>query len=119
MKKLDLEKILSGDVAHILEVDMHEPSDPKIEVVVLPMHLKNILLAYLDDKINEVEINTWAEFLCFRSGEYVSANWMDAKTVDLYEDMWHVVQKLSTPEIDGAITTITVKEYLKELEKYF
>jgi hypothetical protein len=33
--------------------------------------------------------------------------------------MWYVIQKLSTPEIDGEITPESVQIYLKELDKYF
>jgi hypothetical protein len=119
MKKSDLEKVLNGDVVHIDSLDMYEPTDPKNEVVVLPIHVKKMLITYLDSKINSEQLNAWAEFLCFRSGEYVCEDWDDFEKADYYEDMWYVVQKLSTPIIDGDITPETVRQYLKELDKYF
>lgn len=119
MKKSDLENILNGKISHIDFVNPHEPTDPKIEVIVLPMHVKTILLNYLSGLITAEHLNVWAEFICLRAGEYVSKNWEDDESSDFYEDMWYVVQKISTPEIDGEISPELIKEYLKELDKYF
>lgn len=38
---------------------------------------------------------------------------------DYYEDMFYVIQCLSTPEIDGEVNEATVNQYLSELDKYF
>ena len=37
---------------------------------------------------------------------------------DYYETMWYVLQQLSTPELDGAITPAKVMAHLAELEKF-
>ncbi len=120
MKKEDLEAILNGNIAHISEVNMYEDTDPNIEIIVMPIHVQNMLLAYLNKKITDEELNEWATFICFRGGgEYVCSDWENEESVDFYEDMFYVVQKLSTPEIDGEITPETVEKYLRELDKYF
>lgn len=119
MNRNDLTRVLNGDLAHMLNLDIYETNDPNLEVTILPKHVKAILLSYLKEKISSEQLNSWAEFIYFRSGEYVSENWEDDESADFYEDMWYVIQKLSTPEIDGDITPETVRIYLKELDKYF
>jgi hypothetical protein len=119
LKKIDLESILNGNINLINEVNMYEPSDANIEVVILPIHVKNILLAYLEGKINQDEIILWGKFLCIRSGEYTCQNWEEDESADFYEDMWYVVQKLSTPEIDGEITAELLGSILKSLINIF
>lgn len=119
MNKDDLIRILNGDIEHISNLNIYEPTDPNLEVTILPKHVKKMLLAYLDEKITSEQLNLWAEFICFKGSEYVCENWEDDESADFYEDMRYVVQKLSTPEIDGEITPETVQVYLKELDKYF
>ena len=117
MKEIDLTRILNGDIDHINKVDMYEFTDPNVEVEVLPVHVKKMLLLYLNSQISAEQINAWAVFLCHRTGEYICRE--DNDDEDFYEDMWYVVQKLSTPNLDGEITPGTVRIYLKELDKYF
>ena len=118
MKAEDLLKILNGDVAHISNVDMYEDSDPNIEIAVMPKHVRTMLLLYLNNNLTAEELSLWAMFVCIR-GEYVCLNWDNDEISDYYQDMFYVVQKLSTPEIDGEITPDTVRKYLAELDKYF
>lgn len=118
MKKDELITILNGDLAHIYNLDMYEDSDPTIRIVVYPKHVKALLELYLSKKITANELTLWANFICIR-GEYVCENSSSDESADYYEDMFYVIQKLSTPEIDGEITPDTVKVYLTELDKYF
>lgn len=117
MKREDLLKILEGDVTYINNVDIDDVNICKPEVIVYPSHVKHILLEYLTHKISDKALTSWAEFLCFRA-DYCSPNYMNDEMEDYYEDMWYVLQCLSTPEIDGAITAERVKQYLSELLKY-
>ena len=119
IEKTDLEKILNGDVEHIKNIDMYEPINSKNKVPVLPINVKRMLLLYLDKRINNEELSSWAKVIYFRSSEYVSVALKDEKNGDSYENMWYVIKKLSTPEIDGKITPEIVKQYLKELHNYF
>ncbi len=119
MKRNDLERILQGDIAHIDEVDMYEPTDHVTELPVLPIYVKNMLLNYLSGKTTAQELTKWALFLIYRTGEYVCINWENEKSTAFYEDMFYVVQRLSSPEIDGEVTTESVRQYLTELAKYF
>ncbi len=57
MKRNDLERILHGDIAHIDEVDMYEPTDHVTEIPVLPIYVKNMLLNYLSGKNNRSRTN--------------------------------------------------------------
>ena len=119
MKIIDLERILNGDIEHISNINIYEQHDPNLEVTISPWHVKKMLLAYLDESISAEQLNAWAEFICFKGSEYVCENWENDESADFYEDMRYVVQKLSTPEIDGEITPETVRNYLNELDKYF
>lgn len=111
----ELNLILNGHLENVVKFN-HVREDSSITIFVLPSQVRKILLSYLNNDMSAEALNIWAEFLCFR-GEYVGNN--DNDDEDYYEDMWYVLQKLSTPEIDGAITSETVRIYLKELDKYF
>jgi len=117
MKEIDLKVILNGNIEYVTKF-YDAPDDPELKIVVLPVDVKKILMSYLKGDITLENLNIWAEFLCFR-GEYVCNDWESDESADYYEDMWYVVQKLSTPEIDGEITPDTVRVYLEELDKYF
>lgn len=118
MIKNDMVKILEGDFSKITREDLVSPDLAGVKIEVTPSQIKNILSLYLERKVTKVDLNLWAEFLCFRD-EYVSINSENDESADFYEDMWYVVQKLSTPQIDGEITPETVRQYIKELDKYF
>lgn len=120
MKKMkaDFVKILNGDVSHVNNVDIHEDSEPNIQLIVLPKHVKNMLLLYLANNISAEKLSNWSSFVLIRD-EYICENCDSDESVDFYEDMFYVLQKLSTPFIDGEITPDTVREYLSELDKYF
>ena len=76
-----------------------------------------MLSAFLDKKINAEDLTNWARFICIR-GEYCSPNYLDDEIADYYEDMFYVIQRLSTPKIDGEVNEERVKQYLSELDKY-
>ncbi len=118
MQKIDFLNILDGEFSNLTYLNLVSPDLSDVKIEVQPFQVRKIIISYLNGKINSLNLNRWAEFLCFRD-EYVSKNWENEKSADFYEDMWYVVQKLSTPEIDGEITPETVRQYLKELDKYF
>lgn len=119
MEKYDLIKILRGDIEHINYVNQNDPALFETKVVVNPEDVKNMLLKFLEKKVNKDELNQWASFICIRV-EYTSPNTEKLESdPDYYEDIFYVLQCLSTPEIDGEINEDSVKNYLTELEKYF
>jgi hypothetical protein len=115
MEQKDLERILHGDIEHIDNVNEHDIALYEMNIKVHPKDVKKMLEAYLSKKITADQLVNWAGFLCIRA-EYCSPDYYDLN--NYYEDMWYVVQKLSTPEIDGEINEAQVKQYLVELEKY-
>lgn len=117
MEQTDLLKILHGDISHIGQVNESDVALFGMRVMVTPIDIKKMLLDYLDGKLSADDLTNWAGFLCIRT-EYVSPKCEDSNP-DYYEDMWYVVQCLSTPEIDGEINEKQVHLYLSELEKYF
>ncbi len=119
MEIKDLQIILDGDIDRIGYVDSHDIALYEDKVVVYPKKVREILKKYLHDILSAKQLNEWAKFICIR-GEYCCPeNPSDfANNEDYYEDMWNVIQCLSTPEIDGEINEECVRQYLGELEKY-
>lgn len=118
MKKEHLVDILDGNIDLINKVNESDIALHDVEIAVHPKHVKKMLGAYLDKKISSEELTNWAGFICIR-GEYCSPNYLDFEIADYYEDMFYVIQRLSTPMIDGEVNESRVKLYLKELDKYF
>lgn len=117
MDKQNLIDILNGDIDLISKVNERDIALYEMEVIVCPKHVKTMLTAYLDKKISAEDLTNWAGFICIR-GEYCSPNYMDDEMADYYEDMFYVIQRLSTPEIDGEVNEERVMQYLSELDKY-
>jgi hypothetical protein len=72
---------------------------------------------YLAGKVNANDLTRWAMFICLRA-EYGTPDYLDDEIADYYEDMFYVIQCLSTPEIDGEVNEERVRQYLSELDKY-
>ncbi len=117
MEQSDLLKILEGDISHINSVNVEDIALYEVRVTVEPCHVRKMLYDYLAGKINARNLTKWAMFICLRA-EYGTPYYLDDDMVDNYEDMFYVIQKLSTPEIDGEINEASVKLYLAELDKY-
>ncbi|MBA2655189.1 MAG: hypothetical protein H0U71_09035 [Gammaproteobacteria bacterium] len=117
MEKQNLIDILNGDIDLIGTVNERDIALYDMEVIFYPKHVKKMLTAYLNKKISAEDLTNWAGFICIR-GEYCSPNYLDDEEADYYEDMFYVVQRLSTPEIDGDVNEARVKSYLTELDKY-
>jgi hypothetical protein len=117
MELSDLLKILHGDIPLISKVNERDVALYDMEVIVYPRDVKYMLRSYLEGKVNSDDLTNWAGFICIR-GEYCSPNYLDDDIADYHEDMFYVIQRLSTPEIDGEVNEATVKSYLAELEKY-
>lgn len=117
MELNDLLKILQGDISLISKVNESDVALYDMEVIVYPRDVKYMLRAYLEGMISSDDLTNWARFICMR-GEYCSPNYLDDDIADYYEDIFYVIQRLSTPEIDGEVNEATVKSYLAELNKY-
>jgi hypothetical protein len=118
MEQIDLLKILEGDISRIDSVNVDDVALYEVRITVEPLHVKKMLLNYLSGKCRAEDLTRWASFICKRS-EFGSANYLDDEMPDYYEDMFYVIQCLSTPEIDGDVNEKQVKLYLSELDKYF
>lgn len=125
MKKNDLIKILHGDIELIDRVNVGDVSEfNKNDVLIRPGHVRNMLHKFLRNEVSSEDLTKWAMFICLRC-EYVCVpekyeplSQKSDEIADYYEDMMYVIQKLSTPQIDGEVNEKSVREYLSELEKY-
>jgi len=117
MERTDLIEILRGNLSCIDEVDVTDIAPFEVNVTIYPKDVRKMLLSYLKGEISSADLTKWAIFITLRA-EYGCPNWEDDEIADYYEDMWYVVQRLSTPEIDGDICPHRVKGYLRELDKY-
>src|ERR1700732_4062864 len=97
MERSDLLKILLGDIKHISKINEQDIAMFNIIVIVNPKYVKKALIKYLNGNLTSKDLKKWAEFLCTRA-EYVSPRHED---FNYFESMWYVIQKVSTPEIDG------------------
>ena len=124
MKLYDIKKmrilafILDGDTSLIDEIDMNQYDRLGETIIIKPSHIRKMLLKYLTGEISDFELNQWARFICLR-GEYKVPGWEDDNICDFYEDMYYVIQRVSTPEIDGDIDENSIKSYLDELNKKY
>jgi hypothetical protein len=117
MEKYELLKILHGHIDLIDQVNVEDVALFKVNVTIYPSDVRKLLNAYLLSDLSAADLTKWAQFICLRD-EYGCPNWEDDDIADYYEDMMYVIQKLSTPKIDGEITKTRVQQYLSELEKY-
>lgn len=112
-----LQQILEGNTDLINPFNKGRPLYFDDTIVIKPVHVRNILKRFLNKSVCVAEIKEWARFICGRE-EYTVSGGDDDKITDFYEDMYYVIQRLSTPEIDGEINEISVQSYLIELDKY-
>jgi hypothetical protein len=112
-----LEEILNGNIWLIDKFDINQVSYLKDEVIVKPIHVRKLINQFLCKAISAADLQKWARFICMRT-EYVVPGGDNDEVNDHYEDMYYVVQLLSTPEIDGEINEAQVRTYLQKLEKY-
>lgn len=113
-----LESILNGNIDLIDQFDMDQVGRLNEVIIIKPSQVRNMLTRYLSGDISDFELNKWARFICLRL-EYIVPGGDDDNINDFYEDMYYVIQRVSTPEIDGDINEDSIKSYLDELdEKY-
>lgn len=113
-----LESILNGNIHLIDQFDMNQVGRLNEYLIIKPSQVRKILTRYLSGDISDFELNKWARFICLRL-EYIVPGGDDDSLNDFYEDMYYVIQRVSTPEIDGDINEDSIKSYLNELnEKY-
>jgi hypothetical protein len=117
MERTKLLEILHGNIALIDSVNVKDIALYSTQVTIFPKDVKKILLEYLRNKLNADDLIKWATFICARA-EYTCPNWQDDEKSDYYEDMMYVIQKLSTPQIDGDINVERITQYFTELKKY-
>jgi hypothetical protein len=117
MEQTDLLKILEGDISRIDSVNVEDVALYEVRVTVQPCHVRTMLNDYLAGKVNANDLTRWAMFICLRV-EYGTPDYLDDEIAYYYEDMFYVIQCLSTPEIDGEVNEERVRQYLSELDKY-
>src|SRR5579872_7443705 len=104
-----LTKILTGNTELIKTyTSMYDRYNSKCHILITPPQVKKVLTDYLNKKINSKELQIWADFLCFND----ALSTPDHQNEDYYESMWHVLQKISTPFIDGEINNDRISDYL-------
>jgi hypothetical protein len=81
------------------------------EIILSPQDLKQVLNNYLQGKIDEKELSLWANYII--TLDVYSPPKSDED--DKYENFWHIIQQLSTPEIDEEITFDGVRKHLERL----
>jgi len=73
-----------------------------------------MLLKFLSKEIDAESLSSWASFVVVAE-VYAVSGWEDDAIADRYEPMWHVLQMLSTPFLDGPINEKSVNEHLLTL----
>jgi len=82
-----------------------------------------MLKKYLDGKISEEELKSFALFILAMdtyvqpNEKYCEENPTDYEAADLYEDMWYILQQLSSPEIDGELTSERAEKFIETLKQ--
>ena len=102
---------MSGDSIH--SIDFHSP--PPVEIVVRPLDVQGMLRRYLAGTLDAHSLRQWAAFIVL-SEAYAPPEAEGTNDEDLYEPMWYVLQQLSTPEIDGAISPHRARKHLDEIK---
>lgn len=110
-----LDSILNGNIDLIDQFDMNKVGRLNEEIIIKPSQIRKMLTSYLSGDISDFELNKWARFICLRP-EYTVPGGDDDNINDFYEDMYYVIQRVSTPEIDGDINEDSIKSYLDELD---
>lgn len=117
MEYTNLLKILNGKIDLIDQVNIRDIALFEANVTIYPKVVKTMLRHFINGDLSSFDLYKWAKFICARA-EYCCPNWDIDEIADYYEDMMYVIQRLSTPEIDGEINEERVRQYLTELEKY-
>ena len=121
MKSYDIKKmrilasILDGNVFLIDNFDMNQTGSLEEKIIIKPSYIRKMLLQYLEGEISDYELNQWARFICLRT-EFTVPGGDNDEICDFYEDMYYVIQRVSTPEIDGDIDEDCIQSYLDELD---
>jgi len=84
------------------------------EVFVTPTDVEWVLEKYLSGEIRADLLYEWAGFVV-SSNVYVTPGWQEDTFADAYEPMWEILQKLSAPSVNGALTEKRALEYLSTL----
>lgn len=107
--------ILNGNISLIDDFDINQGAKLKETIIIKPSQVRKMLLKYLSGELSDFELNKWARFICLRL-EYIVPGGDNDQINDFYEDMYYVIQRISTPEIDGDIDENRIKSYLNELD---
>ena len=109
-----LDSILNGNLDLIDQIDMNQVGRLHELIIIKPNQVRHILMRYLSGDVSDLALNQWAKFICSRL-EYIVPGGDDDNLTDFYEDMYYVIQRISTPEIDGDINQERITLYLNEL----
>jgi len=105
---------LNSNISLINDFDTNQVANKNEIIIIKPSQVRKMLLKYLSGELSDFELNQWARFICLRL-EYIVPGGDDNKINDFYEDMYYVIQRVSTPEIDGDIDEDRIQSYLDEL----
>jgi len=87
-------------------------------VIVFPHHVFSRIKSCIEGLMDTSELTYWANLVTTLDGYERPPS--DSKQPDDYYDvMWHVLQCLSTPSIDGELTDTQLNQYLSELKQQY
>jgi len=85
------------------------------EIYIVPQDIIKTLNKYLSKNISEKELQDWAGWVMSIDSLCVKG-WESDSIADHYEPMWNCVQELSTPFLDGNISSCKVERYVSILK---
>ena len=111
------EQILNGEITpNFARRNLASELKKLDEVIVTPRTIQNMLEKYLNNSVSARELSEWASFL-ITSDIYICPDWENDDKAEQYETMWYVLQQISSPEIDGEITTECIIDHINILSR--
>ncbi len=87
------------------------------EVFIAPKDIVQMLYKFLKKSITATELQEWAGWVITTESLCVKG-WENDSIADHYEPMWSCIQELSTPFLDGDISSSQVEECVAIIEGY-
>lgn len=123
-KKAIFQQILDFKMLDAIEM-LNQDKSFNFNIYVTPSDVAKVLKRYLYDEISPKSLQIWADFIVYRE-EYTAVQSdiepSDPKydeLADYYEIMWYVLERISTPFLDGELTHDRIKSYLNELKEQY
>lgn len=107
---------MNGSIDELECFEFFDRYDDKLDVIVMPVHLRGMLLQYLNRSISIEILNKWAKFIYRYFHEHCREHFFEHFCNENGNTMWCIIEKLATfDKID--LTPERILTYLLELEK--